>query len=320
MNAQPKQQLMLLDGMAAKYGLIPTEFSSTVRATCGMPNASPEEFAAFISVCREYGLNPITREIYAMPKKGGGLIPVVGIDGWIHLINDHPQADGFTFDVHEQNGELVAITCRMYRKDRSHPVEVTEYLSECVRVSEPWKMKHRMLRHKALIQAARYAFGFSGIYEEDEAERFAAMKDVTPPATPPKPPLKSLSQPIEASPMPTLGQRPTSSVQRMPPEVKATIEEKKDRITPPKPPKNIDVELHELDMVDADTGEIVTPGQMLSDMDDAMAHAATVDQIEEIWNEHDLEAKLQNVTKGEEFMGVAWGIKRRHLKRVTGAA
>ena len=38
-------------------------------------------------------------------------------------------------------------------------------------------------------------------------------------------------------------------------------------------------------MVDADTGEIVTPGQMLSDMDDAMAHAATVDQIEEIWNE-----------------------------------
>ncbi|MCL6229905.1 recombinase RecT [Bartonella bilalgolemii] len=28
-----------------------------------------------------------------------------------------------------------------------------------------------MLRHKAVIQCARYAFGFSGIYDEDEAER-----------------------------------------------------------------------------------------------------------------------------------------------------
>ncbi len=41
-------------------------------------------------------------------------------------------------------------------------------------------MKHRMLRHKALIQAARYAFGFSGVMDEDEADRIAAMKDITP--------------------------------------------------------------------------------------------------------------------------------------------
>jgi len=29
-----------------------------------------------------------------------------------------------------------------------------------------------MLRHKALIQCARLAFGFAGIYDQDEAERF----------------------------------------------------------------------------------------------------------------------------------------------------
>jgi phage recombination protein Bet len=312
MNA-PTKQLMLLDGMAAKYGLAPQEFSATVRAACGMPNATPEEFAAFVSVCREYNLNPITRQIYAMPKKGGGLIPVVGIDGWIHLINNHPQADGFEFDTHESGGELVAITCRMHRKDRSHPVEVTEYLAECVRVSEPWKMKHRMLRHKALIQAARYCFGFGGIYDEDEAERFAQMKDVTPPS-PPKPPVvkaiieekkgrvspPSLSQPIEVAPMPPYAERPSR------------------RPTPPKPPaKSIEVELHELDMADLDTGEIVTPGQMLSDMDDAMGNATSAAEIDEIWSDFDLEAKLQSVTKGDEFIGVAWGIKRRHTTRVT---
>lgn len=38
-----------------------------------------------------------------------------------------------------------------------------------------------MLRHKATIQAARYAFGFSGIVDPDEAERIASVQQ------PPKP-------------------------------------------------------------------------------------------------------------------------------------
>lgn len=303
MNA-PSKQLMLLDGMAAKYGLAPAEFSATVRATCGMPNASAEEFAAFVSVCREYGLNPITREIYAFPKKGGGLIPVVSIDGWIHLINDHPAADGFEFDVHEPNGELVAITCRMFRKDRSHPVEVTEYLAECIRPSDPWKMKHRMLRHKALIQAARYAFGFSGIYDEDEAERFAQIRDVTPPA-PPKPP--SLSQPIKSV---TIGKTTPS--------------------TPPKPPSVKNPKLEEgvlkanqgMDIIDGDTGEILeswdsdqTPSDLLSELDEALATAKTAEEVAIIFNDYDLPARLTSMPQGDEFVGVAIGIQRRHLKR-----
>jgi len=32
------------------------------------------------------------------------------------------------------------------------------------------------LRHKALIQAARLAFGFSGIYDQDEAERIVSAR------------------------------------------------------------------------------------------------------------------------------------------------
>ena len=38
----------------------------------------------------------------------------------------------------------------------------------------PWKSHpRRMLRHKAMIQCARLAFGFAGIYDQDEAERIA---------------------------------------------------------------------------------------------------------------------------------------------------
>ncbi|MDY2948146.1 MAG: recombinase RecT, partial [Mannheimia varigena] len=65
-------------------------------------------------------------------------------------------------------------TCRVYRKDRNRPVTVTEYMDECRRDTQPWKSHpKRMLRHKAMIQCARLAFGFTGIYDQDEAERIA---------------------------------------------------------------------------------------------------------------------------------------------------
>ncbi|WP_236843353.1 RecT family recombinase [Bradyrhizobium icense] len=166
----------------------PQAFEATVRATC-IQKASREEFAAFLLVAKEYGLNPLTKEIYAFPAKGGGIVPVVSIDGWINLVNSHKACDGFEFDMeHGEGGELISCTCRMFRKDRGRPVTVTEYLSECKRGTEPWKMQHRMLRHKAMIQAARYAFGFSGIYDEDEGEKIAEMRDVTPQDEPPAPP------------------------------------------------------------------------------------------------------------------------------------
>jgi phage recombination protein Bet len=168
------QPPMMLDVMASRAGLRPQEFADTVRKTCGLATATNEEFAAFLLVAKQYDLNPILREIYAFPRKGGGIVPILSLDGWVSLINRHPQSDGFEFeDHHDTNNRLVAITCRMFRKDRSHPVEVTEYLSECIRPTEPWKMQHRMLRHKAMIQAARYCFGFAGIFDEDEGIRIA---------------------------------------------------------------------------------------------------------------------------------------------------
>jgi hypothetical protein len=139
-------------------------------------------------VANHYDLNPLTREIFAYPKRGGGIVPVVSVDGWVNLINRQPNCDGWNMVAeHGQNGALVSYTCTMHRKDRAHPVEVTEYLSECFRDTEAWKMKHRMLRHKALIQAGRYAFGFAGIYDEDEGRAIAGIDDARETRRPPAP-------------------------------------------------------------------------------------------------------------------------------------
>jgi hypothetical protein len=118
---------------------------------------------------------------------------VVSVDGWNNLANSHPQMDWMEFEFeHGEKGELISCTCIIYRKDRSKPIKVTEYLSECKRQTDPWKMEHRMLRHKALIQCSRVAFGFSGVVDEDEVP---GMRDVTPVKSAVVPPAKELEQP-----------------------------------------------------------------------------------------------------------------------------
>ena len=145
-----------------------SDLVNTLKATCfkSGTQVTDAQMTALLIVANQYGLNPFTREIYAFPDKGG-IVPVVGLDGWSRIINNHDQFDGMDFAQDDES-----CTCTIYRKDRSHPVKVTEWMSECRRSTGPWQSHpKRMLRHKAMIQCARLAFGFSGILEQDEAER-----------------------------------------------------------------------------------------------------------------------------------------------------
>lgn len=177
----PKASALAL--LASRLNVEPEKMLNTLKSTvCN--KATNEEIMAFCIVANEYGLNPFLKELYAFPAKSGGIIPVVSIDGWIRIVNEHPMMDGmdFSFDT-TASGSLISCTCTIYRKDRSRPIVVTEFLSECKRATDPWKMESRMLRHKALIQCARVAFGFSGITDEDEAE-VISTRNVTPRSQP----------------------------------------------------------------------------------------------------------------------------------------
>jgi len=157
--------------MAERYHMDPVMFARTIRSTVMPSKHTDEQFAAFLMVADRHGLNPLLREIYAYPGKGGGINPVVSVDGFVNLVNSHPQCDGFDFSYdRDKDGRLISCTCRIWRRDRSHPVAVTESYAECYRNTEPWnQMPSRMLRHKAFKEAARLAFGFAGITDEDEA-------------------------------------------------------------------------------------------------------------------------------------------------------
>lgn len=177
----------LVEKFATKYSIEPSKLMTILKATAfkvSQGEVSNEQMAALMVVADQYGLNPFTREIFAFEDKRKGVVPVVSVDGWSRIINDHKDFNGMEFaygpEIDAPEGGKKAhqwIECTMHHKGRTHPVTVREHFDEVYQpprggFSGPWQSHpKRMHRHKALIQAARLAFGFSGIYEEDEAQR-----------------------------------------------------------------------------------------------------------------------------------------------------
>lgn len=200
-RAPPKS---LITKFADRYSVDSGKMLSTLKATAFKQRdgtvPTNEQMMALLVVADQYKLNPFTREVYAFPDKQNGIVPVVGVDGWSRIINSHPEFDGMEFNYSEEKTTPQGATnpchdwveCVMYRKDRSRPIVVREYLDEVYRLpfkegrKGPWQTHtKRFLRHKAMIQASRIAFGFVGIFDQDEAERITeAEKDITPTSEP----------------------------------------------------------------------------------------------------------------------------------------
>ena len=172
-----------------------TELVQVLKATAFKGEVSDAQMVALLTVANHYGLNPFTKELFAFPDKNNGIVPVVGVDGWSRIINSHPQFDGIEFHHADEFVTMPGakpapewIECHIHRKDRSRPVVVREYLDEVYRapfkgkygdVTGPWQTHtKRFLRHKAMIQCARLAFGYGGIYDQDEAERIVEAQPV----------------------------------------------------------------------------------------------------------------------------------------------
>jgi phage recombination protein Bet len=190
--------------MAARMSVDPAKLFDTLKATV-FQKATNEELLALVVVANTYNLNPFLKELYAFPAKGGGIVPIVSVDGWNKMLVNQPDFDGIEFEfTDDEAGNPVACTATIHVKNRSHPVKITEYMAECKRNTDPWNnMPRRMLRNRTLCQASRVAFGFSGVKHEEEADAInvesiitsADAKQLGPPpkvVTPEKPPQAEL--------------------------------------------------------------------------------------------------------------------------------
>lgn len=224
--AKPPQQKSPLIELANRYGFEPAGVYQVLVDTVfphGKNDREPtrEEVRAFAVVCNEYNLNPFLKQIFAFVNKTGGIVPMVGVDSWLAIINQRPELDGIEVPVelikwgprqvpittwvkgekqthHEERTVPTEVTCRIYRKDRTYPTVITEYYDECFRPTETWvQMPARQMRHKAISQCARVAFSITGIHDEDEALDIVARTpeyEVHDDKTPPQAKAKGLDE------------------------------------------------------------------------------------------------------------------------------
>lgn len=137
---------------------------------------SQDEVLHGLLVAREYGLNPLTKQIH-LARIRGRVQPVVGVDGWIAIANRNSSYKGITYEEHnDEKGEIKAVSATVTVKGRE-PMTVTERLSENRGNTDQWKQRPaRMLRHRATIQALRYALGITGIMDPDEVAQANALE------------------------------------------------------------------------------------------------------------------------------------------------
>lgn len=189
----------MVTAAAEAYGVEAQQLWSTLKATVfktpgrkgdpGRP-ASNAEMIALLAVAQKYELDPFTKQIYAFSDKGGGIIPIVGVDGWTAIMNRQPRYEGIDFEYgpmtqidDDAKPAPEWIEAIVHISGRPRPIVAREWLDECYRpafegngqngkykIPGPWQTHtKRMLRHKALIQGARMAFGVSGLHDDDEA-------------------------------------------------------------------------------------------------------------------------------------------------------
>jgi len=142
---------------------------------------SQADLETLLLAAERHGLSPLGREIFLV-RSGDQLsdppLLVIGVDGWSKVLNGHKKFAGMQFQEAEEliDGVPAWIECTIHRWDRRVPTRVREYLCEVRGNSLPW-LTHprRMLRHKALVQCARLAFGLVGVYDHDEAQRILSI-------------------------------------------------------------------------------------------------------------------------------------------------
>lgn len=155
------------------------------------PTATDKELFMFTSICKQFNLNPIKREIHFIKYGDSDASYVVGYETYLKRAERSGLLDGWNVSVEKDSiGEKAVIEIK--RKDRSNSFKWEVYRREFDKGRSVWKdMPYTMLKKVAISQGFRLCFPveLGGMpYTEDEI-------DVTPPA-----PIKQIEQ-VSTKPM-----------------------------------------------------------------------------------------------------------------------
>lgn len=210
-EAEAKRAGSNLRAMAEAIGLTPEDFFDAVKRQCvqdrDREKITPADFVAFFHTAKQYGLDPLRKEIVIIGTKQGPRV-YVAFDGWMRVLVSHPdyKAHGWRYNgwckAADGKQSCESVTFWLARKSMTGtPYEVsehTEFMSECY-VDEDWspwrKYRVRMLAEKAAMQGTRFFFAMyvPDLDDIQQAEAYEAGRAETAkgdaPATPAQGPI-----------------------------------------------------------------------------------------------------------------------------------
>jgi hypothetical protein len=151
------------------------------------PNLSVAARTITLQLITQHRLDPKADEIDLVQYEAGQWQALITVNGWAKLINAQPAFCGIEFaESKEHDGTIPRwMSCTIYRTDRVKPITVKEYLVELKTEHPCWQMMpRRMLRHRAMQQCARLAFGIT-VPECKKLPANKALKDGTAKHVPP---------------------------------------------------------------------------------------------------------------------------------------
>lgn len=171
-----KRRQSIVDNAAAVLGVAPDKLLDLLRnvwkTSKGQPPLTDQEMFQGISMIARYELDPIAREVY-VTRTSSGLATIVGIDGWIKILDRTDHYDGFTIDINvDANGDVESVDACIYSKKRTHPSRYRAFAKEYKQLAGfmAGKIPTHMLRIFALRHAARLFTPLGGsVMTEEEA-------------------------------------------------------------------------------------------------------------------------------------------------------
>lgn len=128
--------------------------------------ATDAQFRMFVEIAKATGLNPFLKEIWFV----SGVGVMAGRDGYLRVANENPMFDGMeTLVERDDSGIPIKATCKVWRKDRSHPITCEAFYNEYKKESPVWKTyKSAMIGKVAEVLALKRSFSINGVVTEEE--------------------------------------------------------------------------------------------------------------------------------------------------------
>jgi len=150
--------------------------------TKGTPPLTNQELMVGMALVARYELDPFAREIYVTRGKKG-LMVIVGVDGWIRVLDRTDHYDGMDVSIdRDGDDKVVSVTTTIYSKNRSHPAQYVALADEYRKLAGPVASTIfiHMLRIFSLKHAARLFVPLGSVVTEEEANWMADAPPVDP--------------------------------------------------------------------------------------------------------------------------------------------